>query len=154
MYHVLLFLHGLIRWFALLGLAGATVNAIRGYFFQVPYRRSDDRIRHISATLLHVQLTIGLVLYFISPFVKTFWHDRERIVYFDEGFFFAGIHSAGMFIAVLLVTYGSAHAKRMSSDAAKFRIMVIFYPIALFIILLMIPWPFSPWAGRPLLRSY
>jgi len=37
-------------------------------------------------------------------------------------------------------------------DKEKFKIMLLWYGIALIIILIAIPWPFSPLANRPYLR--
>ena len=56
--------------------------------------------------------------------------------------FFAIEHIAGMLIAVILIHIGKAQAKRPIGDRAKHRNTLIFYFIALLIILLSIPWPF------------
>jgi hypothetical protein len=44
-------------------------------------------------------------------------------------------------------------SKRKPGDREKFKTMAIWFSIALFIIFLSIPWPFSPFTSRPYLRN-
>jgi hypothetical protein len=59
-----------------------------------------------------------------------------------------------MFVAIVLITIGSAKAKRKSNDTQKFKTMLIWFSIALLIIFIAIPWPFSPLANRPYIRTF
>jgi predicted membrane channel-forming protein YqfA (hemolysin III family) len=56
--------------------------------------------------------------------------------------FFAIEHLTGMVIAVILLHIGKAQGKKAISDKAKHRRTVVFYLLALLIILISIPWPF------------
>jgi len=56
--------------------------------------------------------------------------------------FFAVEHLAGMLIAIILIHIGKAQGKRPIGDKAKHRRTMIFYLVALLIILASIPWPF------------
>jgi hypothetical protein len=57
-----------------------------------------------------------------------------------------------MFSAIIVITIGSAMAKRKATDRERFKTMLTWYAIALLIIFLAIPWPFSPFANRPYFR--
>jgi hypothetical protein len=57
-----------------------------------------------------------------------------------------------MLIAIVLITIGSAVAKLKTVQENKFKTMLIWFSIALVIIFIAIPWPFSPLANRPYLR--
>jgi hypothetical protein len=57
-----------------------------------------------------------------------------------------------MFTAIIVITIGSAMAKRKATDRERFKTMLTWYAIALLIIFLAIPWPFSPFANRPYFR--
>lgn len=154
MYLTLLALHSLFRWIALIVLLLSTFIALRGYLAGMPFTTGHNSLRHWTATVLHIQLTIGFLLYFASPVISYYWHQpREERTLHDAGFF-AVVHFAMMFIAVLVASFGSASAKRKRSDVEKFKTMTIFFAIALIIILLGIPWPFSPWTTRPLIRPF
>jgi hypothetical protein len=66
--------------------------------------------------------------------------------------FFGILHLLFMLTAIVLITIGSAKAKRMPTDEEKFKTMLTWYSIGLIIILIAIPWPFSPLASRPYFR--
>lgn len=154
MYTFLIISHSVVRWLIVPCMAYALFLSFRGWFQMRPFTKSDDTVRHVTATLTHIQLTIGYVLYFNSPFIAYFRsHFKEAIRQFDF-VFFGMIHIALMTIAIILVTIGSSAAKRQIDDKAKFKTMAIFYAIALVIILIAIPWPFSPLSARPYYRTF
>jgi hypothetical protein len=154
MYSLLLSLHSLFRWLVLSGLLFALFRGIRGWSGKKPFVSLDNKVRHIAATLAHVQLVIGYCLYFNSPLVDWFRaHYREAVRQLPV-VFFGLIHIILMTLSVVLVTIGSAAAKRKRTDAEKFRTMTIWYTAALVIIFLAVPWPFSPLARRPLFRTF
>lgn len=150
MYQALIYLHSLIRWFVLLGLILSVYKAFKGYFSNTDFTKRDNAVRHCTATIAHVQLMIGMVLYFQSPLIKYFLKNGAKGGF--ELLFFGMIHSTLMLVAIVIVTIGSALAKRKGTDKEKFRTMLMWYSLALIIIFLSIPWPFSPFANRPYLR--
>ena len=56
--------------------------------------------------------------------------------------FFAVEHALMMIIAWLLVHIGRSMVKRAGTDAKKHKLTLLYFGIALLLILLMIPWPF------------
>jgi uncharacterized membrane protein len=86
--------------------------------------------------------------------VDYFLHHFNAAVHQREIRFFGMEHSLMMFIAIIIITIGSAKAKRKATDTEKFRIMTIWFAVALFIILTSIPWAFSPLTSRPHFRSF
>lgn len=154
MYSILLALHSLTRWFVLASLLLAIYKAYRGWFINKTFTKTDNRIRHWSATILHIQFCIGLCLYFISPIVNYFLHHYKEAVHQREIRFFGMEHNLMMFLAILVVTIGSIKAKRKTTDKEKFKSMALWYSAGLFIILLNIPWSFSPLCSRPLFRAF
>lgn len=86
----------------------------------------------------HLQLVIGLVLYFISPLVS-----------FGEGFmknavtrFYTVEHISIMLLAIALITVGYSVGKRKATNEQKGRTTFTYYLIGLILILISIPWPF------------
>lgn len=152
MYIFLLFLHSIVRWFVLVSLAVAIYRAAKGWLGNKVFTKFDDTIRHTTATISHVQLTIGIILYSISPIVKYFWGNYTQSIGDPDISFFGFVHMLCMVSAILVITIGSALAKRKATDREKFKTMFIWFSIALFIIFIAIPWPFSPLAARPYLR--
>jgi len=100
--------------------------------------------------LTHLQLIVGLILYIQSPLVKYFWGDFGSAIKQEAPMFFGLFHFIFMLLAVVLITIGSAKTKRRNTDKGKFKTMRGWFLAALIIILLAIPWPYLPTAGRPL----
>jgi cytochrome b561 len=154
MYPILLTLHSLLRWFVLASLLLAVYRAYKGWFTRQPFSSADNTIRHITATIAHIQLLTGLWLYFISPVMAYFFKHLKQAIHVREIRFFGMEHSILMLIAIVIITIGSALAKRRQTDEGKFKIMAIWFSIGLLIIILAIPWPFSPFTSRPFFRLF
>lgn len=154
MYPFLLALHSLIRWFVLVSLLFALWRSWIGWKGNRPFTKTDNFARIFAATTAHIQLVIGLWLYFISPVVSYFLHNFKTAVGQREIRFFGMEHITMMLIAIVLITIGTSKAKHKPTDAEKFKAMAVWLTIALIIILTSIPWSFSPLTHRPLFRSF
>jgi len=154
MYPILLATHSLFRWFVLLSLLYAIYCAFRGWFGNRPFTQFNNTVRHVTATMAHIQLTLGITIYCISPIIEYFFQNFKDALKIREVRFFGMEHSLMMFFAVVMISVGSAKAKRDGTDREKFRSMALWFTIGLLIILISIPWPFSPLASRPYYRSF
>ncbi|WP_183578150.1 hypothetical protein HDF18_09965 [Mucilaginibacter sp. X5P1] len=154
MYSFLLALHSLVRWFVLVGLLFAIYRSYRGWLLKKPFTKLDEQIRWITATIAHIQLVFGVWLYLISPIVNYFLHNFKDAVHNRQIRFFGMEHITMMLTGIVLITIGSAKAKRKTTDIEKFKTMAIWFTIALLVILSSIPWSFSPLVSRPLFRSF
>ncbi|MCT2410081.1 hypothetical protein NZD88_21195 [Chryseobacterium antibioticum] len=152
MYQTLTYLHSTFRWIVLLSLVYALWRAFRGYFYHQTFSKTDDSVRHWTATIAHIQLIFGIILYVKSPIVKYFWKNFSEAKESLDLLFFGLIHISLMFTAIVLITIGSALAKRKNIDKEKFKTMLIWFAIALAVIFIAIPWPFSPFVNRPYFR--
>jgi len=99
-------------------------------------------------------LIIGLWLYFISPIVAYFLYNFSTAVHNRQVRFFGMEHVTMMLTGIILITIGSAKAKRKTTDKEKFKTMAIWFTIALLVILSSVPWSFSPLVSRPLFRPF
>lgn len=147
----LLILHSYLRWLVLISLLTAIYRACRGYATGSAFSARDNSIRHWTATIAHIQVALGMLVYFRSPLVSYFLKNLGAGKNL-ELLFFGMIHGVLMLSAIVVLSMGSAFSKRKGSDREKFRTMLIWYTIALLLILIAIPWPFSPLAQRPLFR--
>jgi len=154
MYSTLLSLHSLMRWLVLASLIIALVVAYSGWFSKRKFSKFDNAVRHWTATIAHIQLVIGLWLYFVSPIINYFLRSYKDAVHQREIRFFGMEHSLMMITAIVIITIGSAKAKCKQTDTEKFKTTAIWFSLALLIILTMIPWTFSPLASRPYFRQF
>jgi len=154
MYLFVLALHSLTRWLVLISLLFAIYRAYRGWLYNKTYSKFDNTVRIITATIAHIQLVIGLWLYFISPIVSYFLSHFATAVHEREIRFFGMEHITMMITAIVIITIGSALAKRKIADKVKYRTTAIWFTIALLVILFSIPWSFSPLVHRPGFRPF
>ena len=142
MYNFLLHLHSVIRWVVLLLLLIAIFNSLVAG--TRPFIRSDARTGSILVISADIMLLIGFALWFAGPWG---YKQIERLGWSgvmkdDSVRFFAIEHMAGMLIAIILLHIGKAQGRKAISDSAKHRRTLVFYLIALLVILACIPWPF------------
>ncbi|MCW3167287.1 hypothetical protein OMO38_01985 [Chryseobacterium sp. 09-1422] len=152
MYQTLTFLHSIFRWLVLLSLLYSIFRAYQGYFSDKIFSKTDDSVRHWTATITHIQLVLGITFYSQSPIIKYFWKNFTEARESFDLFFFGLIHISLMLISIILITIGSSISKRKTDDREKFKTILIYFVIALVIIFIAIPWPFSPLANRPYFR--
>jgi cytochrome c biogenesis factor len=143
-----------MRWLVLLSLCFAIYRAYSGLRSQKQFSKTDDRVRFLTTTIVHIQFTLGLWLYFISPVVDYFLKNFSSGVHLREIRFFGMEHITMMTAAVILLTIGSVKVKRADDSQKKFKTMLTWYFIVLMIIFLSIPWLFSPFTSRPLFRIF
>ncbi|WP_108869628.1 hypothetical protein [Aquimarina aquimarini] len=152
MYQGLTFYHSILRWLVVISLIYSIYRAYRGYFYNYTFSRHDNLVRHWTATIAHIQLLVGIILYTQSPVIIYFWKNFNEAIQNLDAMFFALIHMVLMLFAIVLLTIGSSLVKRKISNKEKFKTMLIWFIIALVIIFIAIPWPFSPLANRPYIR--
>lgn len=154
MYSTVLTLHSLFRWLVLLSLGYAVYRAYKGYTSKSDFSFLDEKVRHWTATFAHIQLTLGILVYIKSPIINYYLSNFKNAVTDWNLTFFGLVHLILMLSAIVLITIGSAKAKRKKTAREKFKTILITYSIALIIIFIAIPWPFSPLANRPYIRAF
>lgn len=136
--------HSGLRWIVLLLLIVTSVKAISGLAGKKTYLAIDKRLASFTVMFFHLQVVLGFVLFFANNWASMIGEMKEPVVRF-----FTIEHTLGMLVAAVLLTIGSAKAKRASSDEKKFKTIALMFTISLLIVLAMIPWPFREiFAGR------
>ncbi|MDZ7805751.1 MAG: cytochrome B [Gracilimonas sp.] len=138
MYTGLLHAHSGLRWILLVLIVWAIIKAVSGWMGQKEYQKSDRISALLALIFTHIQLLIGLVLYFISPKVSFESGVMESSVLR----FYTVEHITMMIIAIALITFGFSSAKRLQDSLDKHKRVAITYGIGLLITIASIPWPF------------
>lgn len=131
MYNILLLSHSYIRYFILILLVLVIVRSLMGWLGNKPFTALDNKTGLYLLIFTHLQLVAGLVLYFLSPYVK-FGPDTmsDKVTRY-----WSMEHTLAMLIAVALITIARSSSKRMAGDTARFKRLFIFNLMALVIIL-------------------
>ncbi len=135
-YTILTKAHSGLRWVVLGLLLAALVISFQKWRSRAEYSAADNRIYVWTLLSVHIQVVLGLVLYFISP--KVNWSQIADKLYR----FYTVEHLVGMLIAAVVITIGRSVSRRQADALQKHRIVFIGYGIGLLLILLSIPWPF------------
>ena len=116
------------------------VNAIIGLKQKKEFTDKDLRLGLFTLILSHIQLLIGLGWYFMSPWFKALKSNIGEVMGDKAVRLLAVEHPIMMILAIVLITIGWSKHKKKTEDEAKFKTFVVFYGLALLLILSRIPW--------------
>ena len=140
MYLYLKTVHSYWAFFVLFVLVAAIVNAFIGRYMVKEFSVKDLRISLFGLIFSHIQLLIGLILYFVSPWFGKWSALGMGVMKDSQARLYLVEHPITNLIAVVLITMGWSMHKRQSLDAKKFSRIGIFYTIGLLLLLSRIPW--------------
>lgn len=132
-------LHSTLAVVLLLALVIAIVITLSNYLGNKPYNRKIALIGFISS---HLQLLVGLIIYFVSPLgIQAFSGENMKNslsrLYFLE-------HPLMMILAIVLISVGYIKSKKIADAKTANKTVLIFYILGLILILSRIPW--STWS--------
>tara|TARA_B100000795_G_scaffold22070_1_gene14709 strand:+ start:1090 stop:1530 length:441 start_codon:yes stop_codon:yes gene_type:complete len=145
MYQAIQYLHSYWAYLVVLVVIFATFNALFGFFSGKEYSYKDFRLSLFALIVTHLQFLIGLILLFVSPLgLQSILNNGIGVVMKDSTLrLYAIEHPTVMLLTAVFITIGySKHKKKRTSDP-KFKMLALFYTIALILLLSRIPW--SSW---------
>ena len=144
MYDTVKMLHSYWAYLVLIILLIAVINAIIGLTGKKEYDAKAFRISLFGLIVSHIQLLIGIILYFVSPMFDL-WNELGGKVMSDStSRLYLVEHPLINIIAVALITIGYSKHKNKSTSTSKFKAITIFYLIGLILFLSRIPWDVWP----------
>lgn len=144
MYETIQFIHSYWAYLVLVMLLIASFNGIIGFATNKEYSAANFRIALFTLIISHIQLLIGIVLYFTTPYFKMWAEEGMGGVMADDTLRLYNVeHPLMMIIAIALITIGYSKHKKKLTSRPKFKMLAIFYGFALVVMLSRIPW--SAW---------
>ncbi len=145
----LLHLHSLLRWVILILLLVALYKSFadRHKAFTAGHKKTGLFLMIFA----DIMLLVGLYQWITGPWgLKSIQSNGMGVVMKNAAArFFAVEHLLGMVIAIILIHVGYSYSKKNVADTVKHKRTLLFYGLALLIILISIPWPFRENIGRP-----
>lgn len=136
-------LHNVMRWAVLLFGVLALFTGLRGIGGKKDFTNGDKRTALYFMIACDIQLLLGLALYFLKGYYRSFSGGGMGEVMKNPPMRFWSVeHITGMIIAIVLVHVGYAGTKGNRPHASKFRRLFWCTFIALLVIAATIPWPF------------
>ena len=142
-------IHNIVRWLILLFGLLAVIKSAGGVAGKKNYTGSDNKSGLMFMIWCDIQLLLGLVLYFGRGWFDTLKAGMGDMMKVPVNRFFGMEHALMMIIAWILVHMGRSMVKRAGTDAQKHKRSLVFFGIALLLILAAMPWPFREAIGRP-----
>ena len=140
MYTGLLHTHSGLRWILLVLLIFIVIRTLMGWAQKKPFGPAEFTIARITFIVSHIQLLLGVILYFLSPIVQTGMDDMGSGMKESGIRFWLVEHPLLMVVGIVLISVGFIKGKRQEEGVAKQKTIAIFYGIALLAILAGIPW--------------
>ncbi|HTL82213.1 MAG TPA: cytochrome B [Bacteroidia bacterium] len=132
--------HSALRWVLLIFLLITIFKSMSGWLGKKTFTSSDRKLAVTTVIFAHLQLIIGLILYFQGKWYQSIDTTDEMMKSVHR--FFGMEHVTMMLLAIIFITVGSASSKRASSDTRKHKRIFVWFLISLVVILAAIPWPF------------
>ena len=127
-------LHSGWAYVVLILLAVAVLNSLISQ--SKSFTPKDRKIALFALIATHLQLVIGLILYFVSPMGSHSLGEMKdatlRLTSLE--------HPLINIIAIALITIGWSRHKKLESNAGKFKSIWVFYGLGLVLILIRLPW--------------
>ncbi len=130
-------IHSYLAWLAL-GLI--VLSVVAAMLSKSVFKDTYRKIAKFGLITVHIQLLLGLTLYFISPMGfsnlsgETMKDSFTRLLALE--------HPLMNIIAIILITIGHSQSKKLDDGSKK---ILIFYTLGLVLLLSRIPW--STWLG-------
>lgn len=142
-YGIFKYLHSGVRFIVIILLLWAILQSLAGWLGKKAYTEGNRKVNLFAMISAHTQLLLGLILYFLSPFVK-FGGDTMK----DNTLRYWTVeHISMMIVAIILITIGHARSKRAATPEGKHKAIAIFYILAVVIVCVAIAASHRPFFG-------
>jgi hypothetical protein len=128
MYQILKSAHSGWRYLVLILLVVAIIQALSGWLGKKPYTEGNRKVNLFTLISAHIQLLMGLILYFMNG-----WYKIDSSV--AIGRYWKMEHIGMMIFAIILITVGNARSKKGADAAVKHRSVALYFGLALIIII-------------------
>ena len=137
-------LHSYWAYLVVIVLLVAVINALVGLLGKKEYNAKDFRVSLFTLIVSHIQLLLGLILYFVSPRFSDWSELGGKVMSDSVSRLYLVEHPLINFIAIVLITIGYSKHKKKLTSTSKFKTLLIFYALALICLLSRIPWDIWP----------
>ena len=133
-------IHSTLAYAVLAVVAIAAINAFLGLSSKRNFTKNDRSLSLVALILSHIQLVVGLILYFTNDKFEQWSLLGMKIMKNSELRLVLVEHPLINIIAIVLITVGWSKHKKEESSNGKFKKIGIFYALCLLLILSRIPW--------------
>jgi len=144
MYTGLKHLHSFMPYLLLAVLVLALIKSFVAYRKNQVHTEAHRKTGLMVLILAHIQLTLGCILYFVSPMSGEGLSDMGAAMKDSTLRLYALEHPLMMILAIVFITMAYSKSKKDITDSLKHKVKWVYYLIALVLILSRIPWSVWP----------
>ncbi len=134
-YSILKELHAYNRYFILLALIFVLIVSYTGWLNKRRYEKSDNTGAAALLGLCHLQLLVGLLLFWLSPYGLSAMSNGSASQPGSWARYFTMEHLGAMVIAIALIQTGRIISKKAVDEVKKHRTIAIYVTIAILLII-------------------
>lgn len=116
------------RYVVFILLVVAVINALSGWLGKKAYTEGNRKLNVFTLVSAHIQLLLGLVLYFVNG-----WYKIDSSI--AMGRYWKMEHISMMVLAIILITIGNSRSKKVADAVAKHKNIAVFFGLGLIIII-------------------
>jgi 4-hydroxybenzoate polyprenyltransferase len=148
----LLHLHNLLRWIILVLLLVSIYKSYAGWKGERPFSAGDKKVWLFTMIASHITFLLGLYQWLLGRYGIFSYVKPEGVSMMKDPYlrFFQMEHPVSMILAIVMITFGHAMAKKNFDDTTKYKKAFTYFLVALVLILVAVPWPFRGLVARPL----
>lgn len=124
------YFHSGFRYVVIILILLAIFQSLAGWLGKRPYTEGNRKVNLFALISVHTQFLLGIILYFLSPFVQ---FNSQTMKNFDTRYWTVE-HAITMLIAIALITIGHSKSKKIALSEGKHKTITVFYTLALAII--------------------
>lgn len=150
---IVLTLHDLVRWLIIIFAFWTVFASFGGLVKHSGYSKKTNLASLLFMIGMDVQVLLGMLLYFNNGWfdklkhLGVYMHDTNQRFFVLEHWFL-------MLIAWALVHAGRTFVGKAVKSQEKYKKTLIYFGLALLLILIAIPWPFRDALARPWFRWF
>lgn len=133
-------IHGLFAYFFLISTLFFVVISFIGFFKKSEFKKSNMTLARLAFISSHIQLVLGFILWYTQGYLTQMGQDMKYVMSNPPLRLLAVEHPAINILAIAIITIGFISIKKSSLDQTKHIKGILYYGIALILILSRIPY--------------
>lgn len=133
-------IHGLVAYFFLISTILFVIMSLIGFMKKSEFKKTNMTLARLSFITSHIQLLLGFIVWYSMGYL-TQMSENMKVVMSEKSLRLLAVeHPAINILAIALLTIGFISIKKSSLDQTKHIKGILYYGIALLLILSRIPY--------------
>lgn len=133
-------IHGIIAYFFLITTVFFVIISLYGVIKKTEFRKTNMTLARLSFITSHIQLVLGFVVWYSMDYLTLMSQDMKAVMSEKSIRLLAVEHPVTNLIAIAILTIGFISIKKSSLDQTKHIKGLLYFGIALLLILSRIPY--------------